>query len=117
MCLCVDYRLVNAVTIKNKYPPPHIDILFHQQAGAQVFSNIDLRSGYHQIKIRVEDIPKIAFTTRYGPFEYLVVSFGLMNVLKVLKKLLTTSPVLTQPGIAKPFDSIVMPLALVWEVS
>jgi hypothetical protein len=79
--LCVDYRLLNAVTIKNKYRLPRIDILFGQLAGAQVFSKIDLRSGYHQIKIRVEDIPKTAFTTRYGLFEYLVMSFGLMNVL------------------------------------
>jgi hypothetical protein len=77
--LCVDYRSLNAVTIKNKYPLPRIDILFDQLAGAQVFSKIDLRSGYHQIKIRVEDIPKTAFTTRYGLFEYRIMSFGLMN--------------------------------------
>jgi hypothetical protein len=80
MHLCVDYRPLNAVTIKNKYPLPRIDILFDQLAGAQVFSKIDLCSGYHQIKIRVEDIPKMAFTTRYGLYEYLVMSFGLMNV-------------------------------------
>jgi hypothetical protein len=77
--LCVDYRPVNVVTIKNKYPPPRIDILFDQLVGAQVFSKIDLCSGYHQIKICVEDIPKTTFTTRYGLFEYLVISFGLMN--------------------------------------
>jgi hypothetical protein len=76
LCLCVDYRPLNAVTIKNKYPIPCIDILFDQLAGAQVFSKIDLCSGYHQIKIRAEDIPKMAFTTRYDLFEYLVMSFG-----------------------------------------
>jgi hypothetical protein len=79
--LCVNYRSLNAVTIKNKYPLPCIDVLFDQLAGAQVFSKIDLRSGYHQIKIRTEDIPKMAFTMRYGLYEYLVMSFGLTNVL------------------------------------
>jgi hypothetical protein len=77
--LCVDYRPLNAVTIKNKYLLPHTDILFDQLVGAQVFSKIDLRSGYHQIKIRAEDMPKMAFTMRYGLYEYLVMSFGLMN--------------------------------------
>jgi hypothetical protein len=77
--LCVDYQPLNVVTIKNKYPLPHIDILFDQLAGAQVFSKIDLCSGYHQIKIHVEDIPKTTFTTRYGLFEYLIMSFGLTN--------------------------------------
>jgi hypothetical protein len=80
LCLCVDYRLLNAVTIKNKYPLPRIDILFDQLAGAQVFSKIDLCSGYYQIKIHAEGIPKTAFTTRYGLYEYLAISFGLMNV-------------------------------------
>jgi hypothetical protein len=79
LSLCVDYRTLNAVTIKNKYPLPRIDIMFDQLAGAQVFSKINLHSGYHQIKICAEDIPKIAFTTRYGLFEYLVMSFRLMN--------------------------------------
>jgi hypothetical protein len=71
--MCVDYRPLNEVTIKNKYPLPRIDILFDQLTGARVFSKIDLRLDYHQIRIRPEDMPKTAFTTRYGLFEYLVV--------------------------------------------
>ena len=77
--MCVDYRPLNAVTIKNKYPLPHIDIMFDQLSKAKVFSEIDLRYGYHQIKIHLEDIPKTTFSTRYGLYEYLVMSFGLTN--------------------------------------
>jgi hypothetical protein len=77
--LYMDYQPLNAVTIKNKYPLPRIDILFDQLAGAQVFSKIDLRSGYHQIKMCVKDIPKTTFSTRYDMYEYIVMSFGLTN--------------------------------------
>jgi hypothetical protein len=77
--LCVDYMPLNVVTVKNKYPLPRIDILFNQLVGAKVFSKIDLCLGYHQIKIHPKDIPKTAFSTRYGLYEYLVMSFGLTN--------------------------------------
>ncbi|KAK1669149.1 hypothetical protein QYE76_057308 [Lolium multiflorum] len=77
--LCTDYRKLNDVTIKNKYPLPKIEDLFDQLTGAVVFSKIDLRTGYHQLKIRASDIPKTAFTTRYGLYEYNVMSFGLTN--------------------------------------
>jgi hypothetical protein len=70
---------LNAVTIKNKYPLPCIDIFFDQLTGAKVFSKVDPCSGYHQIKIRPEDVPKTTFSTRYGLYEYLVMSFGLTN--------------------------------------
>jgi hypothetical protein len=79
--LCVNYRPLNVVTIKNKYPFPRIDILFDQLAGVRVFFKVDLRSGYHQIKICLEDVPKTTFSIRYGLYEYLVMSFGLTNAL------------------------------------
>jgi hypothetical protein len=79
--MCVDYRALNEVTIKNKYPLPWIHDLFNQLRGACVFSKIDLRSSYHQLKIRKSDIPKTTFITRYGLYEYTVMSFGLTNAL------------------------------------
>jgi hypothetical protein len=78
--LCIDFRQLNKVTFKNKYPLQRIDDLFDQLKDAKIFSKIDLRSGYHQVRIRDEDIRKTTFRTRYGHYEFTVVSFGLSNM-------------------------------------
>ena len=93
--MCIDYRQLNKVIIKNKYPLPHIDDLFDQLQGVCTFSKIDLRSGCHQLKIWAVDVPKIAFRTRYGHYEYLVMSFGLTNAPGAFMSLMN--------GIFKPY--------------
>ena len=88
--MVVDYHPLNLVTIKNKYPLPRINDLYDQLAGSSVFSKMDLRLGYHQIKIRNGEIPKTAFVTRYGQYEYTVMSFGLTNAPATFSRLMNS---------------------------
>ena len=77
--MCIDYRQINKVTVKNKYPLPKIEDLFNQLKGASIFSKIDLRSRYYQLQVKDVDVLKTAFRTRYGYYEFLVMSFGFTN--------------------------------------
>nr|GFD00437.1 putative reverse transcriptase domain-containing protein [Tanacetum cinerariifolium] len=86
--MCIDYQELNKLTVKNRYPLPRIDDLFDQLQGSSVSSKIDLRSGYHQLRVREEDVPETAFRTRYGHYEFQVMPFGLPNALTVFMDLI-----------------------------
>nr|GFC35332.1 putative reverse transcriptase domain-containing protein [Tanacetum cinerariifolium] len=110
--MCIDYRKLNKLTVKNRYPLSRIDDLFDKLQGSSVYSKIDLISGYHQLRVREQDVPKMAFRTRYGHYEFQVMPFGLTNAhagekeenaFQLIKQKLCSVPILALPERSKDF--------------
>ena len=106
--MCVEYRALNRTTIKNRFPVPRIEDLFDKLQGSTYFSRIDLKSGYHQIRIVHEDIPKTAFRTTFGLYEYIVMPFGLTNVPKTFNRLMEKLFRSNQSFMGVFFDDIII---------
>nr|GEY40278.1 transposon Ty3-G Gag-Pol polyprotein [Tanacetum cinerariifolium] len=101
--MCIDYRELDKLTVKNRYPLPQIDDLFDQLQGSSVYSKIDLRSSYHQLRVQEQDGPKTTFRTRYGHYEFQVMPFGLTNIPASIKKKLCSAPILALPERSEDF--------------
>lgn len=113
MRMCIDYQQLNQVTIKNKYPLPRIDELFHQLQGMEYFSKIDLRSDYQQLRIQEEDVAKTAFRTRYEHYEFLMIPFGLTNTPAIFMALMNRISV----AYLDQFTVVLIDNVLVWSKS
>lgn len=110
MRMCIDYQQLNQVTIKNKYPLPRIDELFHQLQGMEYFSKIDLRSDYQQLRMQEEDVAKTAFRTRYEHYEFLMIPFGLTNTSAIFMALMNRISV----AYLDQFTVVLIDNVLVW---